>query len=67
MTIERATADVSSLVVGIVGGTGPQGRGLAVRFAAAGLLDPRQHAAGRAVLTLHGRLLADAVVRDLVD
>ncbi|MEU3608477.1 radical SAM family heme chaperone HemW [Streptomyces sp. NPDC035033] len=32
-----------------------------------GLLDAGPYAAGRAVLTLRGRLLADAVVRDLVD
>jgi oxygen-independent coproporphyrinogen-3 oxidase len=32
-----------------------------------GLLDAEAHAAGRAVLTLRGRLLADAVVRDLLD
>jgi oxygen-independent coproporphyrinogen-3 oxidase len=32
-----------------------------------GLLDPGPYAGGRAVLTLRGRLLADAVVRDLVD
>ncbi|MFD0277097.1 radical SAM family heme chaperone HemW [Kitasatospora sp. NPDC127111] len=32
-----------------------------------GLLAPEPYAAGRAVLTLQGRLLADAVVRDLVD
>jgi putative oxygen-independent coproporphyrinogen III oxidase len=31
-----------------------------------GLLDPAGHASGRAALTLRGRLLADAVVRDLV-
>ncbi len=31
-----------------------------------GLLSPVAHAAGRAVLTMRGRLLADAVVRDLV-
>jgi oxygen-independent coproporphyrinogen-3 oxidase len=31
------------------------------------LLDPAAHANGRAALTLRGRLLADAVVRDLVD
>lgn len=29
-------ADVARLVVGVIGGTGPQGRGLAVRLAAAG-------------------------------
>ena len=32
-----------------------------------GLLDGAAHAAGRAVLTDRGRLLADAVVRDLTD
>jgi putative oxygen-independent coproporphyrinogen III oxidase len=32
-----------------------------------GLLDPAAHATGRAVLTDRGRLLADAVVRDLTD
>ncbi|MED7953314.1 MULTISPECIES: radical SAM family heme chaperone HemW [unclassified Streptomyces] len=32
-----------------------------------GLLDAGSHSAGRATLTLRGRLLADAVVRDLVD
>lgn len=32
-----------------------------------GLLDPAAYTAGRAALTLRGRLLADAVVRDLVD
>ena len=31
-----------------------------------GLLEPVAYAAGRAVLTLRGRLLADAVVRELV-
>jgi putative oxygen-independent coproporphyrinogen III oxidase len=38
----------------------------AARAVADGLLDPGQHAAGRAVLTLRGRLLADLVVRDLL-
>jgi oxygen-independent coproporphyrinogen-3 oxidase len=32
-----------------------------------GLLDPAAHTDGRATLTLRGRLLADAVVRDLLD
>ncbi|WP_116451444.1 radical SAM family heme chaperone HemW [Blastococcus litoris] len=32
-----------------------------------GLLDPAAHEAGRAVLTDRGRLLADAIVRDLTD
>ncbi|MDI5968009.1 radical SAM family heme chaperone HemW [Streptomyces sp. SL13] len=45
----------------------PPGARAAARAAADGLLDPAAHAAGRAVLTLRGRLLADAVVRDLVD
>jgi putative oxygen-independent coproporphyrinogen III oxidase len=44
-------------------------RGLeaARRAVADGLLDPAAYADGRAALTLRGRLLADAVVRDLVD
>jgi oxygen-independent coproporphyrinogen-3 oxidase len=42
----------------------PAGRAAADRFAAEGLLELRD---GRAVLTLRGRLLADAVIRDLVD
>ncbi|WFE29796.1 radical SAM family heme chaperone HemW [Solwaraspora sp. WMMD791] len=42
------------------------GRVAAGRAAAAGLVDPAAHAAGRAVLTRQGRLLADAVVRDLL-
>ncbi|MFL6116618.1 MAG: radical SAM family heme chaperone HemW [Catenulispora sp.] len=45
----------------------PAGREAAIRAAAEGLLDPRSLAAGSAVLTREGRLLADAVVRDLVD
>ena len=36
-----------------------------MRAAADGLLQPAAHAAGRAVLTQRGRLLADAVVREL--
>jgi len=42
------------------------GHAAAARAVEDGLLDPAQHAAGRAVLTLRGRLLADAVVRDLL-
>jgi putative oxygen-independent coproporphyrinogen III oxidase len=45
----------------------PRGAEAARRHVDAGLLDAARHAAGRAVLTLRGRLLADAVVRDLVD
>ncbi|WP_405013373.1 radical SAM family heme chaperone HemW [Kitasatospora sp. NBC_01539] len=43
------------------------GRKAAATALADGLLDPAAHADGRAALTLRGRLLADAVVRDLVD
>ena len=45
----------------------PAGAAAARRFARTGLLEPAHHARGRAVLTLRGRLLADAVVRELVD
>ncbi|GHH87338.1 coproporphyrinogen III oxidase [Streptomyces sulfonofaciens] len=44
-----------------------QGAAAARRAVAEGLLEAGPHAEGRAVLTLRGRLLADAVVRDLVD
>ncbi|MEV6973811.1 radical SAM family heme chaperone HemW [Kitasatospora sp. NPDC093806] len=43
------------------------GRAAATRHLADGLLAPDTYAQGRATLTLQGRLLADAVVRDLVD
>ena len=43
----------------------PAGQAAAARAAADGLLRPAAHAAGRAVLTQRGRLLADAVVREL--
>jgi len=42
------------------------GRAAAVRACTDGLLDPAGYAGGRAVLTLRGRLLADAVTRDLL-
>jgi oxygen-independent coproporphyrinogen-3 oxidase len=42
------------------------GRVAAARALADGLLADRPYAAGRAVLTRPGRLLADAVVRDLL-
>lgn len=45
----------------------PAGRRAALRSAADGLLEPSALDAGRAVLTRRGRLLADAVVRDLTD
>ena len=43
------------------------GRAAAERAVSEGLLDRSAHENGRAALTLRGRLLADAVVRDLVD
>jgi putative oxygen-independent coproporphyrinogen III oxidase len=43
------------------------GRAAAERFAADGLVEPAPLAEGRVRLTLRGRLLADAVVRELVD
>lgn len=45
----------------------PAGAKAASRACDDGLLEPGPYAEGRAVLTLRGRLLADAVVRDLVD
>ncbi|MET8682029.1 radical SAM family heme chaperone HemW [Streptomyces sp. NPDC004647] len=45
----------------------PAGARAAERALADGLLQSGPYKAGRAVLTLRGRLLADAVVRDLVD
>ena len=37
MTSAPATPDLTSLTLAVLGGTGPQGRGLARRFAQAGL------------------------------
>lgn len=45
----------------------PAGLAAAARALADGLLESGPYEDGRAVLTLRGRLLADAVVRDLVD
>ena len=45
----------------------PPGLAAAGRAVQDGLLEPGPYGEGRAVLTLRGRLLADAVVRDLVD
>jgi putative oxygen-independent coproporphyrinogen III oxidase len=68
---ERHTEDVllrTRLVDGLpLAALTAAGRDAAARCAADGLLDPAALAAGRAVLTLNGRLLADAVVRDLLD
>ncbi len=46
---------------------GPAGRAAADRALADGLLRRDAYGAGRAALTLRGRLLADAVTRDLTD
>jgi oxygen-independent coproporphyrinogen-3 oxidase len=46
---------------------GDGGRRAAPRLAADGLLDAAALDRGRIVLTLDGRLLADAVARELVD
>jgi coproporphyrinogen III oxidase-like Fe-S oxidoreductase len=43
------------------------GRARAAAAVARGLLEPAAHDAGRAVLTDRGRLLADALVRELTD
>jgi putative oxygen-independent coproporphyrinogen III oxidase len=48
-------------------GLSPAGLDAAGRAVTDGLLADRPYAEGRAVLTLRGRLLADAVVRQLVD
>jgi oxygen-independent coproporphyrinogen-3 oxidase len=45
----------------------PAGLAAARKALADGLLDPGPYEEGRAALTLRGRLLADGVVRDLVD
>ncbi|WP_433321138.1 radical SAM family heme chaperone HemW [Micromonospora sp. CA-269861] len=53
----------SGLPLAVLDATGRAG---AERALAGGLLAADEYAAGRAVLTLRGRLLADAVVRDLL-
>ena len=45
----------------------PAGRAAASLAATGGLIEPREFAAGRIVLTTRGRLLADAVIRGLTD
>jgi oxygen-independent coproporphyrinogen-3 oxidase len=67
---ERHTEDVMlrlRLVEGMpLAALAEDGRRAAERAVADGLLDADEHANGRAVLTLRGRLLADAVVRALL-
>jgi oxygen-independent coproporphyrinogen-3 oxidase len=46
-----------------VAGLDPDGVAQAL---ANGLIEPEAHDAGRLILTLKGRLLADAVIRDVV-
>jgi oxygen-independent coproporphyrinogen-3 oxidase len=48
-------------------GLEPAGRAAAARAVADGLADPLAFEDGRLVLTTQGRLLADAVIRDLTD
>ena len=48
-----------------LGALTPVGRAAAERHVADGLLEPTDHASGRAVLSLRGRLLADPVTIDL--
>jgi putative oxygen-independent coproporphyrinogen III oxidase len=52
----------AGLPLSLLGGTAADE---AERMVAEALVDPSAHAAGKLVLTLKGRLLADAVVRDL--
>ncbi|HUR74532.1 MAG TPA: radical SAM family heme chaperone HemW [Sporichthya sp.] len=63
--LERVLLEIR-LVEGLsLGDLDPVGRATAARLAEDGLLAPAALDAGRAVLTLRGRLLADAVVREL--
>nr|WP_238345224.1 radical SAM family heme chaperone HemW [Actinopolymorpha cephalotaxi] len=65
-TVERVMLEVrlaGGLAVSVLDDTG---RAAARRAAADGMVVPEALAAGRVVLTLRGRLLADAVVRDLL-
>ena len=46
---------------------GPAGLAAAAAAVSSGLAEPAAHAGGRVILTPSGRLLADAVIRDLTD
>jgi putative oxygen-independent coproporphyrinogen III oxidase len=50
-----------------LGELSPAGRAAAAAAVADGLADQAAHASGRVALTTRGRLLADAVIRDLTD
>ncbi len=72
--LDAATRRTEDVLLGLrvreglaVAGLAPAGRAAARQASRDGLLDEAALAQGRAVLTLRGRLLADAVVRDLVD
>ncbi|MDG4764837.1 radical SAM family heme chaperone HemW [Solwaraspora sp. WMMD406] len=71
--LSRADQRVEEVMLAIRLATGvpldrlePAGRDAAARAVGTGLLDGSAHRSGRAVLTLRGRLLADAVLRDLL-
>jgi oxygen-independent coproporphyrinogen-3 oxidase len=71
LTAEQRRAEDVLLRLRLAGGLplstlDESGRESALRARGDGLLDAPSYAAGRAVLTLRGRLLADAVVRDLL-
>ena len=56
---ERETTSVDGLVIGILGGTGDQGRGLARRFALAGhpvIIGSRNHERAQATAQQMGRI-----------
>ena len=65
--VERIMLGVRLAAGHPVGDLTELGRAAASRFVADGLLEPRSYHNGRLVLTTRGRLLADAVIRDLVD
>ncbi|MDR3031558.1 MAG: coproporphyrinogen III oxidase, partial [Kitasatospora sp.] len=65
--VERILRDLRLAAGGPLDLLTPVGTRAAERALKDGLLAPAPYEQGRAALTLRGRLLADAVVRDLVD
>ena len=65
--VERILLELRLLAGVPAGPAAPRGLAASQRALSDGLLQRGPYEAGRAVLTLRGRLLADAVVRDLVD
>ena len=64
---ERAAPSVDGLVIGILGGTGDQGRGLAFRFARAGhpvIIGSRSHERAQGVASLLGLHVQGMANRD---